>query len=251
MHLITYGNDRFANSKQRITKEARQTDWFETVATLGPKFLPQGFRANYADILNQTRGGGYWIWKLEMIRQSLKLIDEGEFLVYLDVGCTINEIGQQRFVEYVQLVNSSSFDILSFQTRYPEHVFTTGRIFQFYNVTKNSAVRDSGVYIATILVMQKGPHLRKWLALALRALVDDPCLFTDRDELTSKDADSRFRTPRHDQSVMSVTRKLVGSVVMPDETWANAPNAPNLDAWRRVEGGFYAHIPFWSTRIKV
>lgn len=249
VHLITYGNSHFKQSKQRLVREAKQTQWFETVAALGPESLHPSFRSRYARTLNHTRGGGYWIWKLHIIHQSLELINEGEFLVYLDAGCTINERGQQRFVEYIQLVKRSNYDILSFQTRYPEHVFTTSRIFDYFNVSTDwSAVRDSGMYIATILVMQKGPHLRTWLGLALRALSDDQGMFTDRDERDSKAADPRFRTPRHDQSVMSVTRKLVGSVEMPDETWTNVPD---VAAWLRAEGGFFGHIPFWSTRIKV
>ena len=65
IHFITYGNDRFAKSKQRIVQEAIGTGWFATAKAYKPKDLPDSFleQNQYAEILALPRGGGYWLWK--------------------------------------------------------------------------------------------------------------------------------------------------------------------------------------------
>ena len=43
------------------------------------------------------RGGGYWIWKLDIIKQAFSKIKENDIIVYLDSGCTLNKSGKKRF----------------------------------------------------------------------------------------------------------------------------------------------------------
>ena len=39
IHFITYGNDRFKNSKKRLYNEANATGWFDTITSYGPEDL--------------------------------------------------------------------------------------------------------------------------------------------------------------------------------------------------------------------
>ena len=41
IHLITYGNDKFKNAKQRIHNEAINSGWFDTINIYGPENLSQ------------------------------------------------------------------------------------------------------------------------------------------------------------------------------------------------------------------
>lgn len=39
IHLITYGDDKFKRSKERLKKEAENTGWFDTITVYEPKDL--------------------------------------------------------------------------------------------------------------------------------------------------------------------------------------------------------------------
>ena len=45
----------------------------------------------------------------------------------------------------------------------------------------------------------------------------DPWLLTDRYNREAKSLDPEFNDARHDQSILSVSRKIVGSIVISDE----------------------------------
>ena len=220
-HFITYANDRYARAKNRLINEANNSQWFETYTAYGPEDLPVSFVKTYKDVLALSRGGGYWIWKYTIIRKTLATMKEGDILVYLDAGCSINPLAQTRFDDYVTMLTASPvFDIISFQggRQMMEHVWTTESVFQYFNVeASNSTVRMSGQYYGGALILQNGPHLRKWMAIVEQALRDDRWLFTDKYNKEAKRHDAKFRENRHDQSVSSVSRKIVGSIVIPQE----------------------------------
>jgi len=239
VHVITYGNERFSNSKKRIAKEALSTGWFDKVIALGPSDLPENFRQEYADILTQRRIGGYGVWRHIIIRSELEKLNPGDFLIYLDAGCTINSKGKARFLEYLDMLENSPHDIISFALSHPEHVYTTHRIFRAFNVSSSDAdVYDSPHYLDGILVMQKGAHLKRFVDLVDYALRTDRWLFSDKYNDESKKEEPRFRDNRHEQSIMSVVRKKIGSIVLQDETWFQEPPR------------FRDAYPFWATRIR-
>ena len=71
-----------------------------------------------------------------------KKVKEGEFLVYLDAGCTLNPLGKKRFNEYISLLDNSEYGILSFQmsgNKGPgslemEKKWTIREIFEYFGV---------------------------------------------------------------------------------------------------------------------
>ena len=67
IHFISYGNDRFKKSKERIKQEAIDFGEFDSVEVFGPEDLDEDFRKEYSDVLSVQRGGGYWIWKPQIL----------------------------------------------------------------------------------------------------------------------------------------------------------------------------------------
>ena len=65
VHLISYGDQKFQQSKKRLLKQALTTGWFDSVTLYGPEDLSPDFRSRFADILAYPKGGGYWIWKAQ------------------------------------------------------------------------------------------------------------------------------------------------------------------------------------------
>lgn len=115
IHFRTYGNELYQGAKKRIISEAIETGWFTTARALGPEDLTEDFVNKFKEILALPRGGGYWIWKFDVFDQAMSMMDEGDFLVYLDSGSHINKGGEKRFYEYIDMVVQSQYDIIGFQ----------------------------------------------------------------------------------------------------------------------------------------
>lgn len=240
IHFITYGDSKFEKSKKRLLNEAKEFGVFKTMKGYGPQDLSEDFIKKHRDIFKYSRGGGYWIWKLNIIRQSINNINDGEYLVYLDAGCTINKRGKKRFYEYIDKLKNSknNYGILSFQMTHNEYKYTTKEIFDYFNIKCDSDIFKSGQYMATLLIMKKNKHLTKCLDKYEKCIEDNPLLITDI--YNSKNQHVEFEDNRHDQSIFSILRKIYGSeVIKGDETWIVPFGGPES-----------LKYPFWATRIK-
>ena len=101
------------------------------------------------------RGGGYWTWKFDIILSKLDEINDGEFLIYVDGGCTININGEKRLGEYIDMIKNNKNKIISFQMSHKENLYTTKEIFDSFNVPENDPIETSGQFVGGILIMQK------------------------------------------------------------------------------------------------
>jgi len=228
VYFITYANSKYERAKKRIVKEAQNSNWFIRARGFGPGDLSKTFRDKYSNILSRNRGGGYWIWKYAIIEETLKTMNTGDYLVYADAGCSINQHGKERFDEYIDMLEASDMDIISFNMPgHQEHTWTTEHIFKYFNISANDRIRTSGQHVGGVLILQKGPHLREWLNLINKALEEDALMFTD--EYNPHTRHTGFKDNRHDQSVSSVIRKIVGSIVIPDDTYP--PNQKEFPIW--------------------
>jgi hypothetical protein len=239
IHFITYGNSVFEQAKQRLLIEARHFGEFDTITGYGPTDLSTEFQTKYKEILDMKRGGGYWIWKPEIIRQSLNKIDDNDYLVYLDAGCKLNSQGKTRFNEYIDLLNNSPYGILSFQMiNQIEKVWTTQEIFQAVDINIDSEHASSGQYLGGVLIMKKNAHLLQYLDEFDKIIATNPLLCTDI--YNTNGQCSQFKDNRHDQSISSLLRKKMGSVVIHgDESWI-----PPFGI------GLSLNYPFWGLRSK-
>lgn len=238
----TYGSGPFTNSVKRLTEEANATGWFDDVEGLNYEHLSSRFCEKYSDILEKERGGGYWLWKWDVIKQATDVMRTGDILIYCDSGCVINSQAKHRFQEYIDMVCKSEYDMLSFELSgepVTEQDWTTEKIFEAFDIEKESPVRTSRQYVGGILVMRKGPHLMRWVELCLKIIDSDHNLITDTyNQEAYNHAD--FKDNRHDQSISSVARKLLGSVVLKDETWSHEGNTEEKQkTW-----------PFYAARLR-
>ena len=232
IHFRTYGNDVYAGARKRIVNEANATGWFATAKYGTPETLSMDFQEKYKEILELRRGGGYWIWKLYIIEQTMaNEMSEGDFLVYLDAGHHVNKGGEKRFFEYIKMVGDSKYDMLGFQI-HPnllEHKWTTNRVFDAFNVTAKDdrGITHSAQLESGTLLFQKGPHYQKWMEMCKSIIDIDPWMITDKYNEEAKKFNPAFKENRHDQSIMSVARKKLGYVRIDGTESKNAqPDKP-------------------------
>lgn len=238
IHFVTYGNNKYENAKRRIVKEAKDFYNFKSIKAYGPENLDSEFREKFKHILKLQRGGGYWIWKPHIIMKKLLEIKEGEYIVYLDSGCTINKDGFGRFKEYIEMLDKSETPIISFQlTGFIEKWYTNDKIFEYFNIDNESDICNTGQLIGGIQIIKKCNFTIKLFDTIMKTLEKDPSLFTDKYNNLTKRND--FRNNRHDQSIMSVIRKIYGSIILEDETYFSSPGFGGEESLK---------YPFWATR---
>ena len=234
IHFISYGDNKYKKARKRIYNEAVKTNWFHSIKCYNKKDLSIGFINQFKNILSMKRGGGYWIWKFDIILNKLNEINDGEFLIYADSGCTINPKGSKRLNEYIEMIKNNKNKIISFQMGHQEKEWTTKQIFDSFNIPENHLIETSGQYMATIMIMQKCDDVIKMFKDCLDKIIKDPLIITDN---YNKNQRKEFRDNRHDQSILSIARKIHGSIVLPDETWSNDFNSKSMKK-----------IPFLTTR---
>mgnify|MGYP001183299738 FL=1 len=234
IHFISYGDEKYNIAKQRIYNEAKNTGWFNSINCYGKQDLTSDFVKEFEKILSLNRGGGYWIWKFDIILNKLQEINNGDFLIYADSGCSINLNGKKRFYEYIEMIKNNKYKIISFELNYPENMWTTNEIFNSFNISENNILRKSKHLMSTIMIMQKCDAVINIFKDCLDKIRINPLLITDHYNINQR---IYFKDNRHDQSILSVCRKKHGTIILPDETWDKNFNSPHMK-----------NFPFLATR---
>ena len=86
IYFLTYGDKKFYYSKKHLSYLSNESGFFNKVISIGPEDLENDFLEKYSKLLSKKRGGGYWIWKHEIIYTLLKNINNGDIILYCDAG---------------------------------------------------------------------------------------------------------------------------------------------------------------------
>lgn len=234
IHLISYGNDHYASQKKFFRETAEASRFFDTLVMYGPEEIAIDFRAKFQLLLNQQKGGGYWVWKPYILKKCLANLAEDDLLIYCDTGCMINLNGKERFAAYIELLMESKFGSIAFELPHAEIEYTKQEVFDYYH--SSPAIVNSNQLMATVILLRKCKHATQLLDEWYQVLFQQPLLFTD--DLVRSRQHPRYLTHRHDQSIFSVIRKTYGTEIIADETYF-------LDFFR--EGQAY---PFWSAHLR-
>ena len=238
IHFITYSDDKnncskgFTLAKKRILNEAKNSKFFTTYKGYNYNDLPDEFKIKYNKTLTQFRGGGYWIWKYKIIEERLKDIDDGDFLIYCDAGCTVNRKGNKRFYEYLDMLNNSKYGIIYMTHSSALNIWTNKEIFHYFNEIPDNPIGLERCCCPGVLIVQKKPHIYLILNEFEKLLDYDQKLVTD---YYSNNQKSYFKENRHDQSIFTFLFIKFGAVII------------NSDEINVVGNEYY---PFWATRIR-
>ena len=163
------------------------------------KDINKDFVKNNKYILDQSRGGGYWLWKPYIINETLKKIKEGDILFYVDSKYYFTE----NFSELYK--NVLEQDILVWKNKPNEEVYNLKNwckmdIIRKYNIYEETFFHNILTCWAGALVIRKTPKslsiINEWLIMCCS---DD---ITDRKSLIENSP--CFIDHRHDQSLLSI-----------------------------------------------
>ncbi len=139
LHFISYGDDNFKRSRERIYHEALNANLFKTITIYTPESIPEFIESHRDFIHKNSRGGGYWIWKSYVIQQKLQELGDGEYLFYADAGSSLIEANIQYLPIFLDYIDEGN-DILCFQLGHLERDWTKADLFDYVSVDMSSII---------------------------------------------------------------------------------------------------------------
>lgn len=232
IHLISFGCNKYKNSIKRLYNEANDSKWFNSITIYTPEDIDIQFKNKHKDIFNYERGYGYWIWKNYFIRKKINEINDNDILLYLDCGCSINKNAKKRFFEYINLINDSDKDVLSFELTHIENNWTIDEIFKLFDILETNQIYYSKQLVATMRIFKKTDNSLKLIDKLYNLIDKNNLLITDI--YNKKQKNKNFKDNRHDQSISSVFYKYNNAtIILKDETYP-----------------YNKEYPFYAARLK-
>ncbi len=255
--FVSFADARLSRSLARIRAQAQAMGCFDHIAVHDQAALDPGFRARFAhELVPSRRGFGYWVWKPQILLQTLAAMADGDVLLYLDAGCHLRPAGRARMDEYFAQVAADPQGIVLFQNKpwrggpaeaswhLPDAHWTKGDLLDHLGVRDRPDILGTGTIAGGIILLRKGPEaiafVRAWQSVYehdLRLIDDSPSRSPDP---------PGFIEHRHDQSVCSILAKLRGVTTLSAfEHWY-----PSLARPGRPDWGPLHDRPIWAMRDK-
>jgi hypothetical protein len=169
------------------------------------------------------------VWKSYLIKKTLDQMKDNDILIYCDAGCQINSNGKKRLNEYIDMLHTSNYGLISFQLEFKEIQYTKQIIFDKLDANENKHLLQC---LASIIIIKKNIHsmniINQWCELCQNYDLINDCTNNESFE---------FIENRHDQSVLSVLLNKYESIKLLDETY-----------FRNWEDG--SRYPFLARRMR-
>lgn len=240
--LCTFANHYMTKGFPRFKEQAESLQVFDDIKFFTQKDLGKDFRQKYGRYLfPYSRGFGYWAWKPYLLLKTLTEMDEGDILVYADLGCFFNPKGRKRMLEYFDIVQKSAKGVLGFrsyevssngmpESTYYEYQYTKGDILDYFGVRDDKYFTDTTQFEATVIFFRRTDVAIKFLQEWLDTIYEDTTLITDEPSRSSNM--EGFIENRHDQSIYSIlAKKFQISELSTNEIFAKNQNWSLLEQY--------------------
>jgi hypothetical protein len=200
-YFITYGDDKFKSSRERICRQATEMNVFNSVKYFTPLDIDDTFKQKVGKYWNEPRGGGLWLWKPYIIQKTLEKLNNGDFLIYCDSGCHLDLRGRDILLDYFKFLDKKS--IIQIVHPYKEREWTINEIYDYFEVKKDDSLQKW----AGFQIIKKSEISIKFYSEYYNIALSRPDLFSL--DFNEKNADDKtFKYNRHDQSIFSMLGKL-------------------------------------------
>lgn len=236
--FISYGSNDFQKSLARIGKEAQLTGVFDKILLYAENDLPEFIRLS--PVFNFRRGGGYWMWKAYIIKQTLSDMKEGDILCYADAGCTLNK--NVLWNEYLNYLNN--FNALFFQYKNVDYGWSRFSKYDYPKLKywiKGSAIEvlksnfkddewlDFNKIMAGFLFVKKTKNTCNIIDQWYKLTINNPEILVDSHELNEIETNVLLNEHRHDQAILTAMvylYKELDQVLVIPESFELVKNGP-------------------------
>ncbi len=198
---INYSDWKYKKAQKFNSLTAIKKGKVDKVISYSPRDIDAEFRKKNASILNQKRGNGFWLWKPYIIKKTLALLQENDYLIYLDSGAYYINSVQYLIIE----MKKKKQDIMVFELPFKECYYTKRDVFISMKCDEFQYT-NTNQRMATMLIVKKTNwtdcFINEWLEFAQ---IED--IITDSKNHMGKYNYNGFIDNRHDQSILSVLSK--------------------------------------------
>ena len=228
--LISFGNERFIKSRERIINEANKLEIFDECICEKENILEEDeFKELITKLSISGSGRGYYwyMWKPYIIHKHLKDLSDGEILFYCDSGMVIPNTNTTKF-KFINMFNLvcdislcptgiATFITTGAEKERIEKYFTLLQTLKCLGVENNEDIINSQQCQAGVTMIYKCKKsveiIEKWYNLTLT----NPEIFIGDYRYCKMERMNQcegFKDHRHDQSVWSILCKLHGVTVL-------------------------------------
>lgn len=194
--FITYGDQRFAKTKQRILEEARNLGIFDEVYAYGPEDVSEEVAATEA--FKIPRGGGMWMWKPDVILSTMFAHADGDIIVFCDAGCTLSS--SSEWSRYWKKLSKS--DIIAQRLIQRTDRWTRKELLSLFPEMGDRWLKDYQ-YLTGTIIFKNSPFSRKFVSEWREIMIHHPECVVDVPSDERHLQHPTFIESRHDQSVFS------------------------------------------------
>ena len=200
-----YADKKFRRAQQLNSKTARQ--WgAERVLEYTREDIDPAFRARNKEILDNPRGGGYYLWKPYVFYKGYQELQEGDYLIYTDAGAVyVDEI--QKLIDCMEK-EQVNLMLFSLQNEMLERKYTKRDAFILTGCDEEKYA-NTPQSIGGYMVCKKAPEVEDFFQEVL-SYAQDIRVISDRPNVMGKKNYPDFIDHRHDQSVISLISKKRG-----------------------------------------
>lgn len=198
IYLVNYATPNFYRSQKKLNRSALKFGVDIYVSFTHKKLKQTHFYQKNKKVLDQFRGGGYWLWKPYIILDTLNYASDGDLVVYCDSGTEIFK----PIKPLVEICTAQSGPML-FQVHEHTNKKWTKRDCFILMDADNRYYYDAKQVCGSPQIYMKNKKniefVRQWLAYC-----EDPRVLTDLPNTCGLENLPEFKEHRHDQSVLSI-----------------------------------------------
>jgi len=201
-YYINYAdnNHAFKRGQKFALEKAKLAGGFDDIVGYGREEIDAQFYEDNKSILEQAKGGGYWLWKPYFINKRLSEIEDGDYLFYGDAGSFFLK-SVDILIEELEKVGQ---DIMVFESPYLELQWTKRELFKAMECDEDF-YKNSNQLMGGFQLIKKTPFTVKFYKELLQYSCNEINL-TDRNS-PCVDQDESYIEHRHDQSILSLLYK--------------------------------------------
>lgn len=197
---ITYADEKFKKQKDFALKMAKSRGNFDEIIGYSRSDIDTEFYKQNKHILEQKRGGGYWLWKPYFIVKTLDQMNDGDYLFYSDAGAFF----LQSVDVLINELEKHNQNIMGFELPLMESQWTKKELFLAMECNAKE-YSETNQIMASYILIQKTPFSVDFFNKYLKYGCNDINITDKYDNKIIQD--ENFIDHRHDQSVFSLLYK--------------------------------------------
>lgn len=191
--LVSFAHGDVYTSNQRALVNSSLNRCVQHSLRYSKKDIDNSYYIKHKNILDESRGAGYWLWKPYFILKSLELMPENDYLLYVDSGVVIRKPVDKLIQEF------SGNNIILFENYHANERYIKRELLQYFDFD-NDLIRSRPQLIGTFLFIKNNElsrrFIREWLRISEhKNLIDDS---------KSNNEYEDFADHRHDQAILSL-----------------------------------------------